>query len=148
MQEINEAALKDVLRYWQALGEYGGLPKATAVDPLDLRAHLGRLSIVETAPRLEDFRIRLFGTQLTAEFRQERTGARFGDLSSVENWELVFTPYLTVCDTRLPHYQALRPVSGLRAYRGYARLLLPLAGEDLTVQRILCAFAFSSARPG
>lgn len=144
MEDINEPALKDVLRYWQALGDDGALPDISAVDPLDLRAHLGRLSIVGTAPRLEDFQIRLFGTQLVSEFQQERTGVRFGDLRWIENWELVFTPYLAVRDTRRPHYQALRPVSGLRSYRGYARLLLPLAGDDMTVRRILCAFEFSS----
>lgn len=141
---INEPAPREDFEYWQRLPH----PRADRFDPLDLRPHLGLLSIVETADRLEDFRTRLFGTVLVEEFQQERTGMRLGDLRDVENWEKVYAPYVTVRDSGRPHYQAERGVSFLRSYRGYARLLLPLESDDGAVTRIVAMFSFGERLSG
>ena len=143
IEKVDEPALAQIIQYWYSIRR-GALPSPCAVDPLDLKPHLGRLSIVETAPQLEGFRFRLFGVHLASEFQQERTGLCFGELREIEHWETVFGPYQYVRDAARIHYQPRRTVSGLRSHRGYARVLLPLSSDGAKVDRILAAFEFVS----
>ena len=56
--------LADLRRYWESKRRGGLVPLRSAIDPAELKAHLGTLFIVEPLPGMEDFRYRLMGATL------------------------------------------------------------------------------------
>lgn len=148
---VAEADLREVLTYWLVRRRGTDPPERSDVEPTDLRRHLPRLALIDTADDLADFRIRLFGTQLVREFGEERTGCRLGDLARVENPEAALAAYAAVRDTRQPHYQPARRVSSARVFRCYSRLIMPLRAGGPSIGQVLVAFHFETvamAEPG
>jgi hypothetical protein len=128
--------------YWRGLADGDGPPLATRFDPLDITFFLGRVALVEVAPTLEEYRFRVWGTQLTDMFGEERTWKRFGDLKHIENWHEVFVRYERVVQTGEPDLLTERLVSNERDYVRYHRVCLPLASAAGEVVQIVAGFEF------
>ena len=67
--------LRTLLDYWRGKCPPGGIPGRNAIEPLELKSHLGSLFIVEPLDGENDFRYRLIGADLTAIHGQEFTGS-------------------------------------------------------------------------
>lgn len=128
--------------YWRGLADGDGPPLAARFDPLDITFMLGRVALVEVAPTLEAYRFRVWGTELTDVFGEERSWKRFGDLFHIENWNEVFERYEKVARDGRPDIFNDRIVSTDRDHVKYRRVCLPLAESDGKIDLILSGFEF------
>jgi hypothetical protein len=60
--------------WWNARRGNGMAPLRRLLDPIELRAHLGSLALIECLDGLADFRFRLVGTGIVDAFGRDSTG--------------------------------------------------------------------------
>lgn len=140
--DVRDPDLRWLYEYWRERCGESAAPRRDQIDPADMIPMLGRISLVDTAEDLDGYCVRLFGTTLCCEFGEERTGLSFSRIRRFEHFDEVMARYLEVARTVRPHYDHVRTVSGLRSYRGYSRLLLPLSEDGNSVSMILTGFTF------
>lgn len=68
------AELRAVRDYWNAKRGALPMPPRAAIDPMELRAHLPFLLLVDVLPEADDFRFRLAGTGITRQMGRDSTG--------------------------------------------------------------------------
>ncbi|HYM03440.1 MAG TPA: PAS domain-containing protein [Stellaceae bacterium] len=141
----DEPAFQDLLAYWQ--GKRGGrdLPLAADFDVVEVKAHIGFLILLESLPDFADFRFRLIGTAITAAYSRDSTGKTTQEVygaTDPEYGEAILHTYRAVATARTVGrlQTSLRPVH--RDYRRTDGLLLPWAGPDGSVTRILIRAVF------
>jgi hypothetical protein len=137
---------QDLVAYWQAKRGERALPLRRDVDPLQLKAHLGSLNIIECLPGLDDFRYRLIGTNIVAAYGRDSTGKTVREIYAVEDPEycaFLLAVYREVATRQVMARLTvnLRPVN--KTYRMADSLLLPLDGGDGSVGFILNEVLFS-----
>lgn len=137
---------QDLVAYWERKRGARALPLRRDIDPLELRAHLGSLVIIECLPGLADFRYRLIGTKVVAAYGRDSTGKTVRALYAVDDPEycdFLLDIYRTVATRRVTARVTanLRPVN--KNFRQADSLLLPLDGGDGKVDFILNEVLFS-----
>lgn len=129
------ASLRTLHRYWQGKRRGDALPGRPDIDPVELRAYLGRVAIAEV--RDGELVYRLVGSELVEEWGFEATGRRIVDTLPAEQTETVMTAYRTVLAQACPVLAKLpmrtRPWCGPLI----DALLLPLARDGRTVDMVL-----------
>ena len=121
-----------LLDWWQRRRAGRPAPPRSALDPVELRAHMGSLVLIECLPDLLDFRYRLIGTHVTEAYGRDSTGSTVAELYADD---AVYRDFL------LGVYRAVatRAVSARgsgdlrvvgRDYRRFDTYLLPLARDD------------------
>ncbi|MEQ8335680.1 PAS domain-containing protein [Nisaea sp.] len=139
---IDDPHLLRLYDYWaEKRGERTG-PSRKEIDPGELSWILPRLMLIDVADTIGEFHVRLMGTEVANEFGQDRTGMKFSDIEGVENLDKIFERYVRVGRTGIPDYERARPVSDLRSFRGYSRLMLPLSDDGERVSMILVGLAY------
>ena len=143
---IVEAPLRTLYDWWAAASAEPHYPERSAFDPGEHRPILANLTLVDTAPRLEDFRIRVYGSVPSEVFQQDRTGKTFAEIELQDEPDFVLAGYWQVYCEGAPHYLSDRSISFSREYIGFSRLLLPLGPTDDAGRPsfIIGAFDFSS----
>jgi hypothetical protein len=136
----DQATLKGVanrflLEYWLAAGQ-GGLPRIGVIDPIRLRPALGRVLILEPVEDGRDFRYRLFGTRIAAMSGVDLTGKLASDDPQAPA-QVCLT--LALCGSQLlrPEPTLVVNTQPLNRYARWERLLLPFAGADGKVARVV-----------
>lgn len=142
--EFRSSVLMSLNSYWEGLRGTGVMPPRDRLDPTDIPRLLSHLALVETAPSLPDYRFRVWGSELTRVFGEDRSWKTFGGLRHVENWESVFPAYQAVVESGVPTLTDQRVVSSHRAFLAYQRLMLPFGEGPGRVTHILAGFAFLS----
>lgn len=142
----DQTVFLELLAYWRAKRGGHDMPLRTDVDPLELKPYLGSLNLIECLPELVDFRYRLIGTNVVAAYGRDSTGKTVRELYGVSDPDycaFLLEVYRAVATKRtvVRLKATLRPVH--REYRLADSLLLPLAGPDGSVGRILNAVLFS-----
>jgi hypothetical protein len=66
--------LGEVKDYWAAKRGARAMPRRADIDPLELRAHMPYLSMLEVLPDSADFLFRLLGTGITERLGRDSTG--------------------------------------------------------------------------
>ena len=129
------ASLRTLHRYWQGKRRGDALPGRPDIDPVELRAYLGRLAIAEL--RGGELIYRLVGTELVEEWGQEPTGRRIADTLPGEYAETFMTPYRIAVEEAVPVHARL-PMR-TRPWRGLSveALFLPLARDGRSVDMVL-----------
>lgn len=139
---FRSSVLMSLNSYWEDIRGTHVMPPRDRFDPADIARLLAYLALVETAPSLADFRFRVWGTELTQVFGEERSWRTFGGLRHVERWEEVFEPYGRVAETGVAELTEDRTVASDRSYLRYQRLMLPLGNGPGRVTHIVAGFAF------
>jgi hypothetical protein len=128
-----------LLDWWQARRGDRPAPPRSALDPVELRRHMGALVLIECLPGLVDFRYRLIGTNITAAYGRDSTGRTVADLYAEDATyrDFLLTTYRTVASRCLTArgFGDLRTVG--REYRRFDTYLLPLARDDGSIGWIL-----------
>ena len=134
--------LRRFYEIWQGKRDGTRLPKRADFDPLDLKEHLGRLFISERAPDGEDFIYRLIGTEIVEAVGTDATGQRMGDVVGKPTDDLVM--FCAAERQPLRHHGYL--VWRKKSYMRFEAVMLPLADDGVTVDRLIGEMAFG--RPG
>ena len=126
--------------YWQDRRQGDRLPARADIDPSDLRHLLPRLALIDVLR--EDaglaFRYRLTGTEIVNRAGRDPTGKRFDELYQGDYLHTANETYRQVVDSGQPHTSdRIYPLVPGREYMSYDRLLLPLAGDGVTVDMVM-----------
>jgi hypothetical protein len=146
--DIRDPRLVALLAHWHALcaqSSGGGLPLAGAIDPLKLGFILGWLMIMEPIDGGADFKYRLYGSEIAGTTRRDLTGYKVSDSF----------PMFAAWTTRIYRDVMMRkrPMLTRHSPRRYVpveqweRLVLPYAGADGTVTRLLVGAVIIGKRP-
>lgn len=113
------------------------LPRASQVDAVAMRPALGFIMLVDVLPGGEDFRYRLYGSQIAAVTGFDMTGTRVSQhRAPTFVVEYFLAAYRAVLARREPLYSAYSPGSWART-AVWQRLVLPLTDESGEVIRFL-----------
>lgn len=139
--EIDSPRLRNLLALWQAKCGAATLPSRTAFDPLQMREHLGWLSLARVEPDRRDLRYRLIGTKVVDWHGRDITG----HLASAALPQPL--PGLLMLLVEHPRVARLHGQISWRdkGHLSYEMLVLPLAEDGATVDQLL--FGWSIPEP-
>ena len=126
--------------YWHGKRSGDRLPGRADVDPAELRQLLPRLALIDVlrGDQGPAFRYRLTGTEIVSRAGRDPTGKRFEELYSGDYLKTANETYRQVVETGRPHTSdRVYPLVPGREYMRYDRLLLPLAGDGVTVDMVM-----------
>ena len=141
MPVITTPQLRSLLDLWAAKCAGRALPSRADFSDADLRPWFGNLLMVDVIEGPHQFRFRLMGTSLVDAACRELTG-KFFDEADITGYEPdVLDDYAEVLRSCAPLCKTRRynptPGTFMDHWRVYERLLLPLANDGETVDRIL-----------
>lgn len=112
------------------------LPPAASIDPFVLRKALGYLLILEPIAAFADFRYRLYGSQIAEWYKRDMTGRCVSEFPS-RAASVYGQEYRALRVLRRPIYAEHDASPDVSAMVRWSRLVLPYAGEDGSITRIL-----------
>lgn len=139
-QALPTERLVRLLVYWRGLFQGDVLPRATAIDPADMRFILGHVMLVDVVDGGADFAYRLYGSKIAASVGRDITGRRVSSLAADfgEHLALYFGASFHAAFLRrealYTEHVAASPDSPVERWQ---RLILPLAAADGSIQRLL-----------
>lgn len=132
--DFNEAYLTKVYSWWHEQHISGSLPSPVRIDPINLRGLLGNLLILDVLQDGADFRVRLYGSNVTPHSHHDTTGQKITEVwTPLRDYFLV--NYRAVAKCGLPLYSLHTPPPDVNL-AAWKRLILPF-GEGRQVTRLL-----------
>ena len=124
------------IAYWREKKGVRALPGRGDIDPLDFAAYLPRVMMAEVSYDPLEFRYRVAGTGVFKMHGEELTRKRARDLLPAEFGALIHAHYCEVIARRAPLLHLIQLDTG-ETTTSYARIILPLAGDGTTIDRLL-----------
>lgn len=134
--DIARGELRFLLRLWSGRAERGSLPPSWSIDPIELRPALGYLMLLEPVDAGADFRYRLYGSLIAEHSGLEMTGKSVWDIPSGPVAVYLLATYRAVLRARRPMLADHTTHHDIQI-ADWSRLILPFAGEDGGVDRLL-----------
>jgi len=138
-EAIAHPTLRFLFEYWQGLPRDGDLPARSRIDPVEMRAALGYILLLDVLPSGDDFVYRLYGSGIAGVGGQDWTGwsvAAMGEKTKSSYGRFYRSVYRASLLSRRPIYSEHLSPSFLSA-RAWQRIVLPLADETGAVARFL-----------
>lgn len=145
MPVITTPQLRTLAELWGSKRRDETIPCRSDFSDDDLRPWFGNLLMVDVVDGPHQFRFRLMGTSLVDAAHRELTG-KFFDEADISGYEPdVLDDYAAVLQIRAPVCRTRRyspaPGTFMEHWRIYERLLLPLARDGNSIDRILgCSY--------
>ncbi len=137
---VGHRTLRFLLDYWNLLPRAGDLPAATAIDPVEMRAALGYILLLDVLPSGDDFVYRIYGSGIAGIGGQDWTGwsvAAMGQKTGSNYGRFYRSVYRASLLSRRPLFTEHFSPRFLSA-RSWQRIVLPLVDAEGAVARILC----------
>ena len=134
---IDEPRLVGLHDYWRSKCHGRRMPARADIDPLEMRAWLGNLVLVEFFGEVTKFRIRLDGTNIAEMGGKGRTGRGAEALTAEEERRVLMRQYDPVLTLRRPAYYEAEFTNSEGRYLRESKLLLPLSADGTTVNMVL-----------
>ena len=134
--ELPNERLRFLLEFWRSAPRDGDLPSIDSLDPLALKPALGLLMILEPVDGGADFRYRLYGSEIAARAGLDLTGKLVTNVRSAKMAAFFIATYAAVLLRRRPLYTRHTTNPAIQITQ-WDRLLLPFAGRDGAVERLL-----------
>jgi len=151
--DLSLPVLRSLYAYWAGKRRGRSLPDRADIDPIEMRAWLGHLMLVERSGET-DYIYRLYGSAFVEQFKVDMTGQSIDKLPS-QQAELLRAEYDAVVQSRLPmsrqytatfDYTSRDKRSNWQVERSWERLVLPLTGGGEAVRMLLvAAYPFETA---
>ena len=128
--------------YW--LGKCAGrpLPSRADIEPLEMKEWLGNLLLAEFFGGIENYRVRLDGSNLIGFGGKDRTGKGSEVLTSEEERKLIAIQYTPVLDTAQPAYYETQFQNSEGRFLREQKLLLPLSDNGTLVNMVLAGIYY------
>ncbi|WP_341914647.1 PAS domain-containing protein [Ferrovibrio terrae] len=151
--QLTLETLRALYAYWAGKRHGRALPDRADIDPIEMKAWLGNLMLVE---RIEDgdYLYRLYGSTFVNQFKVDMTGKRVNGLPA-QQAELLRSEYDAVVHSGMPmsrrytatfDYTSRDKRSTWQVERSWERLSLPLtAGGDEVRMLLVAAFPLEPA---
>jgi hypothetical protein len=139
---LTDPRLKRFYDYWLSKSRGSKLPGRQDIDPLeipDLLPHVSMLDVVRTGDDIR-FRFRLVGTANVHIAKREHTGAFVEEVFAPADAEQTNAKYLSIVETHEPHFWRTTMATIGNEPVTYARLMVPLATDGVTVDMLMGVF--------
>lgn len=144
--QLTLETLRALYSYWAGKRHGRALPDRADIDPIEMKAWLGNLMLVE---RLDggDYLYRLYGSTFVNQFKVDMTGKRVNELPEKQA-ELLRSEYDAVVHSGIPmsrrytatfDYTSRDKRSTWQVERSWERLALPLTAGGAEVKMLLVA---------
>lgn len=156
MADLDDFAVKlkyprqrEFFEYWRAKAPPGKLPGRQHFDPLDIPALLPWIVMYDVVRQGGDprFRFRLVGTGIVEQYGRDATGMWFEDAYEGEILERQMATFTEVATSGRPHLSRPTLPIATKEYITYERLILPLAGDGVNVDRLIALMVFDAKGP-
>jgi PAS domain-containing protein len=138
VDRLSAPQLRFLLRYWSELAGERDMPVAKQIDALEMRPALGYVNLLDLIEGGKDFRYRVFGSNIAAVAGYDMTGRQLSALKTVPYMaEFALATCRAVVQRRQPMLTEHRPPPSAVPTVAWNDLVLPLAGEDGSVVRLL-----------
>ncbi|SMF45827.1 PAS domain-containing protein [Tistlia consotensis] len=127
--QIANPLLRDLYLYWADKWHGPYMPTRADIDPLDMPALLPMIYLVDVERQPLRFRFRLVGTRVVSWFGRDMTGQY---VEEAQVWR-----YREVAETGRASYDRLYAPNKQGRHGSYQCLLMPLAGENGSVEMLL-----------
>lgn len=145
---IRDARLQGLHRYWMSkLGERA-MPARADIDPIEMKAWLGNLLLVEFPEDRMQYRIRLDGVNIVQFYGSSRQGRGVEVMTAEEERSIVLPQYFTILDNKLPAYYEARFQTSEGIPTVQYKLLLPLSDDGVRVNMVLGGLYFDRVLGG
>ncbi len=147
-ERIDQPRLQSLHDHWMALPRAVDLPNIRDLDPMTLHPWLGDLVVLDVLEEGRDFRYRLYGSLLAEHVGFDLTGKRTSDIAAKMRIGSMIPLFFlalyrrAVLDRRA-WYSRHQPPHTVTAFF-WRRLILPFAGDDGEVSRLLVGILPSS----
>lgn len=149
--------IREGFSYWQDLRRGRLMPARRDIDPLDIRALLPNVVLLDVIqqpgderdqgpPAGLDFRFRLVGTEVAARSARDYTGRHLADIPHMAPGTLFWRHRESVVRSRKPLYSTPSYVGPVKEIRSCHNLLMPLSDDDDRVNMIFCLATFEPTR--
>lgn len=136
---FTDMRLGDLVRYWRGKQADGRLPARHDIDPLELRALMGHLFVVDVAGDPSAWRYSLIGTTIAERAGADGTGKSIGEIFPADYAPAVLRAYQYAIGERT----ALRIHGCVRWQRrehlAYDAAIMPLAADGTDVDKLFGA---------
>ena len=143
---IRDARLQGLYRYWLGKLDGGAMPARADIDPIEMKAWLGNLLLVEFPEDRMQYRIRLDGVNIVQFYGNTRQGKGVEVMTAEEERSVVLPQYFTVLDAKLPAYFEARFQTSEGIPTVQYKLLLPLSDDGVRVNMVLAGLYFDQQR--
>jgi hypothetical protein len=133
--DIREPRLRDLWQYWAGKRDGVLLPGRAAISPLEMRAWLGNLLLMDVVEGGRDFRYRLHGTQLVQLFGVDLTGQLVGALRVRDVDRLLAEGRMVVASRNALYTE--ETVVAEKQHVAISKLVLPLAANARDVDMMI-----------
>jgi hypothetical protein len=127
----------DLLNYWQTKRGDRSMPARAAIDPLEMRAHIGHLILVDVIGSPPRFRYRLIGSEVTRRVGRDSTGKYLDALYSPAVYEAMIVSYEWIVANRRPMRCTGNLQHANREWIGFESIDLPLSDDDHEVNMLI-----------
>jgi hypothetical protein len=134
MDDPNHKELTALYALWGDLGA-GRLPARSAFTHARLRPWMGNLAILRLVPPHGRLYVDLVGTNIVQVDGVDSTGKYLDEIAPPHAVDILLAPYRELLETGRPTYHRFTPPN--RPSTSVHRLLLPLADDGATIDRIL-----------
>lgn len=137
--------LKALLAYWRGKCSPGHLPARADIDPLEFRALLGNINLIDVVPQVPDsdrkpgsrrFRYRLFGTKFVFYHGGDLTGQWVDEIGNTVYRQQLVGLYEHVVATGATPMLSYDYILDSRRHR-FQAVILPLASNGRDIDMIL-----------
>jgi len=136
---------KQLLAYWQAKCGARRMPRRADVDPLELKAHIGNLVLIEVEFPLR-LRYRLIGTNITMAMERDSTGKYYDEIYPPDLLASIYASFRWMLKNRAPLRTYGRAFYPDKNFYDYETLNLPLSEDDDVVSMVLGELVFHGSR--
>jgi len=137
-RNIETTTLRAIYDYWRSKCRQNRLPVRADLNPADIPRLLPFIYIVDVEREPLRFRFRLVGTRVCEWFGHDATGRYVDDPLQGDLDPGMAEVYRQVLESRVPRY-VHRDVPELgNLVHSFDRLVLPLAGQDGVVEKLIC----------
>lgn len=129
-----------VKAYWDAKRGVRAMPRRADIDPVELRAHLPCIGLVDVLDDGRDYRFRLLGTEFARLFGRDSTGKTLSEVYGDGDPEVLRWMMASYADTLRTKRPVLRSGTMRAVKKDFIRcdsLLLPLSEDGARANMIL-----------
>lgn len=140
IDRVDAPLLNELVAYWEAKRAGRMAPRRSDVDPVELKAHLPHLLLLDVLQAGVDFRYRLIGTDIVQGMGHDSTGRRVSEVFADHPALLksVLERFRRVVAERVPSFTRGRTLwVPDREHRRYVSVGMPLSDDGVHVNMIL-----------
>lgn len=137
-EEMDDPRFRWMFNYWRSRSRSQTLPGRSDLDPVEFPRLLGQVNLIDVISHDAGyrFRYRLWGSQVTEIIGSDFTGRFLDEIGQDEHSHEPIQVLEQTATSRRPHFWRQDLPGDAGRYRGYRRLLLPLADDGEAVDML------------